>query len=101
MSKPVEQVLTKTIAGMEKSEVLEGEESLINIDAKCQAHHMIYKGRLIVTTYQVAFVPAEPKVFKRRNILPDFFRIPHGTISRYCYYVKEVIIIIHIIASRK
>ncbi len=63
--------------------MLEGEDSLINVDAECQLFHALYPGKLLVTTYRVIFLPADPEIYKRHRIRIDFFRLPLGLISKY------------------
>ncbi len=61
--------------------MLEGEDSLINVDAECQLFNALYPGRLIVTTYQVVFLPIDPQIYRRHKIRSDFFHLPLGMIS--------------------
>jgi len=68
---------------MDPKEVLEGEESLINLYAKCEALDTVYSGRLIVTTYQIVFIPEDFITNKKRHTINNCFKIPHGMLSKY------------------
>ena len=70
----------------DSSKFLQGEELSVIMDGRCQAFNSVYKGKIIITSYQVIFAPSEPAIFKKKNMRPDFFKIPHGMISRYIPY---------------
>jgi len=62
---------------------LNGEEKPRKFVANCIIEKEPYDGTLFLTNYQLVFNPANPSVFKKYHIRPDYFALPYGFISQY------------------
>ncbi len=65
------------------AKMLSGETVLLNVDAGCAVQREAFSGRLVVTNYQLTYLPDDPKAAKRLKLRPEFFVLPLGFISRY------------------
>ena len=81
----------KEIHGLGHSQVIEGEMPVCNVDTSFITSKSIHKGRLVVTTYKVIFVPENDQLHLRMHLHPEYFNVPLGLIAKY-YYIDAITI---------
>lgn len=72
--------------------MLEGESMLIMVEADCIKDKKMFKGKIIMTTYRIKFIPDDPNIISHLCLNRDYFKVPLSMISRFKLLIINLVL---------
>lgn len=62
--------------------MLEGEIKVLSVDTNCTKDRQMFKGKIVMTTYRVCFVPDDPSISFQLRLNLNYFDVPLAMVAK-------------------